>query len=74
MKNKFFGFGLTESHEFNVIKNMINNDSAMLRYKRFIDPESNEKYPFMVSGPIATFAGNGSPVFLNVYDDISKFQ
>ena len=62
-----FGYGLTSGTEFRKIKDVINDDAAAKFYRSFIDPTSNNKYPFMFYGPnlsaflyrCTTFSGNG---------------
>lgn len=62
-----FGYGLTMSHEFAKVKQLINDDNAAKFYKSFIDPSSNGKYPFMFHGPISPLSFTGSPLFLEMY-------
>ena len=62
-----FGFGLTIGTEFKRIREIVNNDDALDLYRSFIDPGSNNKYPFMFSGPISPLSFTGAPVFIESY-------
>ena len=69
-----FGYGLTAGSELRKISEIINNPSAIQLYKSFIDPSSNNKFPFMFFGPISPLSFTGSPLFMEVYQDITKFK
>lgn len=69
-----FGYGLTSGSEIRVLKDLINNDSALQLYRSFIDPSSNKKYPFMFFGPVSPLSFTGSPLFLEVYTDPADFK
>jgi hypothetical protein len=69
-----FGYGLTAGLELRRISELINNESAIKLYRSFIDPASNNKYPFMFFGPISPLSFTGSPLFMEVYSDVSKFK
>jgi DNA helicase HerA-like ATPase len=68
-----FGYGLTSWSEFSKIKDIINDDAALKFYKSFIDPMSNKKYPFMFYGPISPLSFTGSPLFLEMDEELSSF-
>lgn len=61
-----FGYGLTMGSEFSKLKQIINDDNAARFYRSFIDPSSNNKYPFMFHGPISPLSFTGSPLFLEM--------
>jgi hypothetical protein len=69
-----FGYGLTAGQEVRKIGEIINNPSAIQLYKSFIDPSSNHRYPFMFFGPISPLSFTGSPLFIEVYKDVSQFK
>ena len=69
-----FGYGLTSGQEMRKVGEVINNPSALQLYKSFIDPSSNRRFPFMFFGPISPLSFTGSPLFLEVYSDVSKFK
>lgn len=69
-----FGYGLTSGSELRKVSELVNNDSAIQLYKSFIDPSSNKKFPFMFFGPVSPLSFTGSPLFLEVYTDPSKFK
>lgn len=69
-----FGYGLTSGSELRRVSELVNNDSAIQLYKSFIDPSSNKKFPFMFFGPVSPLSFTGSPLFLEVYTDPSKFK
>ena len=68
-----FGYGLTSGSEFSKIKDTINDDAAAKFYRSFIDPASNNKYPFMFYGPISPLSFTGAPLFLEMGEVISDF-
>ena len=68
-----FGYGLTSGSEFGKIKDIINDPAAAQFYRSFIDPSSNQKYPFMFHGPISPLSFTGAPLFLEMSDLISNF-
>ena len=68
-----FGYGLTSGTEFRKIKDVINDDTGAKFYRSFIDPISNNKYPFMFYGPISPLSFTGAPLFLEMDDIISDF-
>ena len=61
-----FGYGLTMGREYAKIKQIINDDRAAKFYKSFIDPSSNQKFPFMFHGPISPLSFTGSPLFIEM--------
>ncbi|MDD3285542.1 MAG: ATP-binding protein [Patescibacteria group bacterium] len=69
-----FGYGLTSGSELRKVSEVINNKSAVQLYKSFIDPSSNNRFPFMFFGPISPLSFTGSPLFMEVYGDISMFS
>jgi len=69
-----FGYGLTSGSELRKVSELVNNDSAIQLYKSFIDPSSNNKFPFMFFGPVSPLSFTGSPLFLEVYTDPKKFR
>jgi len=69
-----FGYGLTSGSELRKVSELVNNESAVQLYKSFIDPSSNRKFPFMFFGPVSPLSFTGSPLFLEVYTDPSKFK
>ncbi len=69
-----FGYGLTSGQELRRISDIVNNESAIQLYRSFIDPSSNNKFPFMFFGPISPLSFTGSPLFIGVYTDFSKFK
>lgn len=68
-----FGYGLTSGSEFVKIKDIINDDTGAKFYRSFIDPSSNDKFPFMFYGPISPLSFTGSPLFLEMDGKISDF-
>ena len=68
-----FGYGLTSGSEFVKIKDIINDPAAAQFYRSFIDPSSNQKYPFMFHGPISPLSFTGAPLFLEMDKLISDF-
>ncbi|MDD3940484.1 MAG: DUF87 domain-containing protein [Candidatus Pacebacteria bacterium] len=69
-----FGYGLTSGSELRKVSEIINNKSAVQLYKSFIDPSSNSKFPFMFFGPVSPLSFTGSPLFIEIYGDISMFS
>ncbi len=61
-----FGYGLTMSNELSAVKQIINDEKAITFYRSFIDPASNNKYPFMFHGPISPLSFTGSPLFIDM--------
>ncbi len=68
-----FGYGLTSGTEFVKIKDIINDDIGARFYRSFIDPQSNNKYPFMFYGPISPLSFTGAPLFLEMNNILSDF-
>ena len=68
-----FGYGLTSGSEFGKIKDIINDPAAAQFYRSFIDPSSNQKFPFMFHGPISPLSFTGAPLFLEMNGLISDF-
>lgn len=62
-----FGYGLTTGQELRRVSNIVNNRAAIQLYQSFIDPSSNQKYPFMFYGPVSPLSFTGSPLFVNMY-------
>ena len=69
-----FGYGLTSGTEFAKIKDIINDDTGAKFYRSFIDPSSNQKFPFMFYGPISPLSFTGAPLFLEMDGLISEFE
>jgi len=69
-----FGYGLTSGPALKRISDKVNNNSAISLYRSFIDPASNNKFPFMFYGPISPLSFTGSPLFIEVYSDPSVFK
>ena len=69
-----FGYGLTSGQELRKVAEVVNNNSAVKLYKSLIDPASNRKFPFMFFGPVSPLSFTGSPLFIEVYSDYSKFK
>ncbi|QMU55658.1 MAG: DUF87 domain-containing protein [Candidatus Mycalebacterium zealandia] len=68
-----FGYGLTSGSEFSQIRNIINDESGAKFYRSFIDPSSNNKFPFMFYGPVSPLSFTGTPLFLEMQGLISNF-
>jgi hypothetical protein len=68
-----FGYGLTSGQELRKVAEIVNNPSAMQLYKSFIDPSSNQRYPFMFFGPISPLSFTGSPLFIEAYTNFEEF-
>lgn len=69
-----FGYGLTSGTEFNKIRDIINDDASAKFYRSFIDPSSNNKYPFMFYGPVSPLSFTGSPLFLEMDKALTVFD
>ena len=69
-----FGYGLTSGPELRKVSEIVNNDSAVELYRSFIDPSNNKKFPFMFFGPVSPLSFTGSPLFVEVYGDMSQFK
>lgn len=69
-----FGYGLTTGPELRKVSELINSDSAIQLYRSFIDPSSNNRFPFMFYGPVSPLSFTGSPLFIEVYTDAEKFR
>ena len=69
-----FGYGLTSGPALRRITDLVNNNSAISLYKSFIDPASNKRFPFMFFGPVSPLSFTGSPLFMEVYTNISQFK
>lgn len=69
-----FGYGLTSGSEVRKVAEIVNNQEALTLYKSFIDPSSNNKFPFMFFGPVSPLSFTGSPLFLEVYKDFGLFK
>lgn len=69
-----FGYGLTSGPELRKISDIINNETAIKLYRSFIDPASNQRFPFMFFGPISPLSFTGSPLFLETYNDVKYFK
>ena len=61
-----FGYGLTSGSEFLKIKDTINDEAGAKFYRSFIDPSSNNKFPFMFYGPVSPLSFTGTPLFLEM--------
>lgn len=69
-----FGYGLTSGSEFLKIKDTINDDAGAKFYRSFIDPSSNNKFPFMFYGPISPLSFTGTPLFLEMDGTLTKWN
>jgi hypothetical protein len=69
-----FGYGLTSGPALKRINDLINNSSAINLYRSFIDPASNNRFPFMFFGPVSPLSFTGSPLFIEVYSDPKQFK
>ena len=68
-----FGYGLTSGTEYRKVKDIINDDAGAKFYRSFIDPASNNKFPFMFYGPISPLSFTGTPLFLEMKGLLHKF-
>ena len=68
-----FGYGLTSGSEFVKIKDIINDDAGAKFYRSFIDPSSNNKFPFMFYGPISPLSFTGAPLFLEMDGSLEEY-
>ena len=68
-----FGYGLTSGSEFVKIKDIINDDAGAKFYRSFIDPASNNKFPFMFYGPISPLSFTGAPLFLEMKGELEEY-
>ena len=68
-----FGYGLTSGSEFVKIKDIINDEAGAKFYRSFIDPSSNNKFPFMFYGPISPLSFTGAPLFLEMHGELTKY-
>ena len=68
-----FGYGLTSGSEFVKIKDIINDDAGAKFYRSFIDPSSNNKFPFMFYGPISPLSFTGAPLFLEMDGQLTDY-
>lgn len=69
-----FGYWLTSWSEFAKIKDVINDEAGAKFYRSFIDPTSNNKFPFMFYGPISPLSFTWSPLFLEMNNQVEKFD
>ncbi len=69
-----FGYGLTSGSEFVKIKDIINDDAGGKFYRSFIDPASNNKFPFMFYGPISPLSFTGAPLFLEMKGELTQYD
>ena len=69
-----FGYGLTSGSEFLKIKDTINDDAGAKFYRSFIDPSSNNKFPFMFYGPISPLSFTGTPLFLEMDEQLTDWD
>ena len=69
-----FGYGLTSGSEFRKIREIINDDMGAKFYRSFIDPSSNNKFPFMFYGPISPLSFTGTPLFLEMNGQLQDFS
>ena len=69
-----FGYGLTTGSELRGVKEIINNKAALSLYRSFIDPGSNNQYPFMFFGPASPLSFTGAPVFIQSYKTMRQIQ
>ena len=69
-----FGYGLTTGTELRKVKEIINSPAALSLYQSFIDPGSNDKYPFMFFGPASPLSFTGAPIFIEAYSEFDKLE
>ena len=69
-----FGYGLTSGSEYRQIEELVSEKQALSLYKSFVDPQSNKQYPFMFLGPISPLSFTGSPLFIQMFTEFSKFK
>jgi len=69
-----FGYGLTSGSEYRQIEELVSDKQALSLYKSFVDPQSNEQYPFMFLGPVSPLSFTGSPLFVQMFTEFSQFQ
>ncbi len=69
-----FGYGLTSGSEYRQIEELVSDRQALSLYKSFVDPQSSRQYPFMFLGPISPLSFIGSPLFIQMFTEFSKFK
>lgn len=75
----FFGFGLSMGSEYEKLRQLVAGQKESLNlYQRFRDPQSafdvkSREYSFMSIGPVSPLSFAGTPLFLNVFNDVDDF-
>ena len=75
----FFGFGLGLGQEFQSLRELVGSSGTALDlYQSFRDPHSafdvmGREYSFMTIGPVSPLSFSGSPLFLNVFNEVESF-
>lgn len=79
LRISFFGFGLALGSEFQSLSQLLGGKShALDLYRLFRDPHSafdvtSRQYSFMTIGPVSPLSFAGTPLFLNVFNDVPAF-
>lgn len=75
----FFGFGLSMGTEFRALSELVGGrGNALDLYQLFRDPHSaidsdSREYSFMTIGPVSPLSFAGTPLFLNVFNNVTDF-
>jgi hypothetical protein len=79
LRISFFGFGLALGTEFQALSELVGGKSRALDlYRLFRDPHSSfdissRQYSFMTIGPVSPLSFAGTPLFLNVFNNVDEF-
>jgi hypothetical protein len=79
LRISFFGFGLALGTEFQALSDLVGGKSRALDlYRLFRDPHSSfdiasRQYSFMTIGPVSPLSFAGTPLFLNVFNNVDEF-
>jgi hypothetical protein len=79
LRISFFGFGLALGTEFQALSELVGGKSRALDlYRLFRDPHSSfdissRQYSFMTIGPVSPLSFAGTPLFLNVFNNVDDF-
>jgi hypothetical protein len=79
LRISFFGFGLALGTEFQALSDLVGGKSRALDlYRLFRDPHSSfdiasRQYSFMTIGPVSPLSFAGTPLFLNVFNNVDDF-
>ncbi len=79
LRINIFGFGLSTGLEFMTLKELVGNDSNVLKlYQSFRDPHSafdmeSRQYSFMSIGPVSPLSFSGTPLFFTSYNKVDDF-